>query len=77
MASLTLNGHEFEQALGDSEGQENLVCCMQLLGLQKVRHNLATEQQLLLKGRDITFKAMVFPVIMYGCESWTIKKAER
>ena len=37
-----------------------------------------------LKGRDITLptklclvKAMVFPVVMYGCESWTIKKAER
>ena len=38
----------------------------------------------ILKSRDITlptkvhlFKAMVFPVVMYGCESWTIKKAER
>ena len=37
----------------------------------------------ILKGRDITLptkvhlvKAMVFPVVMYGCESWTIKKAE-
>ena len=37
----------------------------------------------ILKGRDITFptkvhlvKAMVFPVVMYGCESWTVKKAE-
>ena len=37
----------------------------------------------ILKGRDITlptkihlFKAMVFPVVMYRCESWTIKKAE-
>ena len=37
----------------------------------------------ILKRRDITFstkvplvKAMVFPVIMYGCESWTVKKAE-
>ena len=37
-----------------------------------------------LKTRDITLlikvhivKAMVFPVVMYGCESWTIKKAER
>ena len=34
----------------------------------------------LLKSRDITkvrlVKAMVFPVVMYGCESWTIKKAE-
>ena len=38
----------------------------------------------LLKSRDITLstrvclvKAMVFPVVMYGCKSWTIKKAER
>ena len=38
----------------------------------------------ILKSRDIAFpikvhlvKAMVFPVVMYGCESWTIKKAER
>ena len=38
----------------------------------------------ILKSRDITFltkvhlvKAMVFPVVRYGCESWTIKKAER
>ena len=37
----------------------------------------------ILKGRDITLltkvclvKAMIFPVFMYGCESWTIKKAE-
>ena len=26
--------------------------------------------------KDCIFKAMVFPVVMYGCESWTIKKAE-
>ena len=38
----------------------------------------------ILKNRDITLptkihlvKAMVFPVVMYGCESWTIKRAER
>ena len=38
----------------------------------------------ILKSRDITLstkvhlvKAMVFPVVMYGCERWTIKKAER
>ena len=38
----------------------------------------------ILKSRDITFprkihliKAMVFPVVMYGFESWTVKKAER
>ena len=39
---------------------------------------------LIIKSRDITLptkvclvKAMVFPVVMYGCESWTVKKAER
>ena len=50
-----------------------------LLG-RKVMTNLES----ILKSRDITLptkvrlvKAMVFPVVMYGCESWTIKKAER
>ena len=49
-----------------------------LLG-SKVMTNLGS----ILKSRDITLptkihllKAMVFPVVMYGCESWTIKKAE-
>ena len=43
-----------------------------------------TNLQSILKSRDITLptkfhlvKAMVFPVVMYGCESWTLKKAER
>ena len=50
-----------------------------LLG-RKVMTNLET----VFKSRDITLptkvrlvKAMVFPVVMYGCESWTVKKAER
>ena len=50
-----------------------------LLG-RKVMTNLDS----LLKSRDLTLptkvclvKAMVFPVVMYGCESWTVKKAER
>ena len=50
-----------------------------LLG-RKVMTNLDS----ILRGRDITLptkvhlvKAMVFPVVMYGCESWTVKKAER
>ena len=50
-----------------------------LLG-RKVMTNLES----ILKSRDITLptkvrlvKAMVFPVVMYGCESWTVKKAER
>ena len=47
--------------------------------LEEVMTNLDS----ILKSRDITLptkvrlvKAMVFPVVMYGCESWTIKKAE-
>ena len=47
--------------------------------LEEVMTNLDS----MLKGRDITLpmkvhlvKAMVFPVVMYGCESWTIKEAE-
>jgi len=50
-----------------------------LLG-RKIMTNLDS----ILKSRDITLptkvhlvKAMVFPVVMYGCESWTVKKAER
>ena len=51
-----------------------------LLLERKVMTNLDS----ILKSRDITlptkvrlFKAMVFPVVTYGCESWTLKKAER
>ena len=47
--------------------------------LEEVMTNLDS----ILKSRDITLptkvrlvKAMVFPVVMYGCESWTVKKAE-
>ena len=47
---------------------------------QKATTNLDS----ILKSRDITLltkvhivKAMVFPVVLYGCESWTIKKSER
>ena len=46
--------------------------------------NVMTNLDSILKSRDITLptkvhlvKAMVFPVVMYGCESWTVMKAER
>ena len=46
-------------------------------------HEIMTNLDSILKSRDITLptkvrlvKAMVFPVVMYGCESWTVKKAE-
>ena len=62
----------------DSDWSHEIKRCL-LLG-RKVMTNLHS----ILKSRDITFpikvhlvKAMVFPVVMYGCESWTVKKAER
>ena len=54
-------------------------CCHEILLGRKVMTNLDS----ILKSRDITLptnvrlvKAMVFPVVMYGCESWTVRKAE-
>ena len=48
-----------------------------------LRRKAVTNLDSILKSRDITLptrvhlvKAMVFPVVMYGCESWTVKKAE-
>ena len=61
----------------DDDCSHEIKRCL-LLG-RKVMTNLDS----ILKSRDITLptkvhlvKAMVFPVVMYGCESWTIKKAE-
>ena len=62
----------------DGDCSHEIKRCL-LLG-RKVMTNLES----ILKSRDITLptkvrlvKAMVFPVVMYGCESWTVKKAER
>ena len=62
----------------DGDCSHEIKRCL-LLG-RKVRTNLDS----ILKSRNITLstkvhlvKAMVFPVVMYGCESWTVKKAER
>ena len=70
--------------LGSSKITADGDCCHEikrrlLLG-RKVMTNLGS----MLKNRDITLptkvhlvKAMVFPAVMYGCESWTVKKAKR
>ena len=62
----------------DGDCSHEIKRCL-LLG-RKVMTNLDS----ILKSRDITLptkvhlvKAIVFPVVMYGCESWTVKKAER
>ena len=61
----------------DDDCSHEIKTCL-LLG-RKVTTNLDS----ILKSRDITLptkiclvKAMIFPVVMYGCESWTLKKAE-
>ena len=61
----------------DGDCRHEIKSCL-LLG-RKVMSNLDS----IFKSRDITLpikvhlvKAMVFPVVMYGCESWTVKKAE-
>ena len=58
----------------DGDFSHEIKRCL-LLG-RKVMTNLES----IFKSRDITLltkvKAMIFPVVMYGCESWTVKKAE-
>ena len=68
--------------LGAPNSLQMVIAAMKLkdtCSLEEVMTNLDS----MLKSRDITLptkvhlvKAMVFPVVMYGCESWTVKKAE-
>ena len=58
-------------------------CSHEIKRLLLLGRKAMTNIDSILKGRDITLltkisivKAMVFPVVMYGCENWTIKKAE-
>ena len=58
-------------------------CSHEIKRLLLLGRKVMTNLNSILKGRDITLptkvrlvKAMVFPVVMYGCESWTMKKAE-
>ena len=69
--------HIFSSWVVDSDCSHEIKRCL-LLGREAM-----TNLDSILKSRDITLptkvqlvKAMVFPVVMYGCESWTIKKAE-
>ena len=88
ITSWQINGKTMETVIGfifsgskitaDSDCSQEIKRCL-LLGRKGM-----TNRSSVLKGRDITLptkiclvKAMVFPVVMYRCESWTIKKAER
>ena len=66
------------QITADGDSSHEIKRCL-LLG-----RKVMTNPDSILKSRDITLstkvrlvKALVFPVVMYGCESWTVKKAER
>ena len=70
--------------LGGSKITTDGDCSHEIKRLLLLGRKAMTSLDSILKSRDITLptkaclvKAMVFPVVMYGCESWTIKKAER
>ena len=65
------------------KSQRSSVVCYQVLEMTRVKGKGIFKGSVIFKRRDITLptklrvvKAMVFPVVMYGCESWTNKKAE-
>ena len=69
--------------LGGSKITEDGDCSHEIKRCLFLGRKAMTNLDSILKSRDITLptkvrlvKAMVFPVVMYGCESWTIKKAE-
>ena len=69
---------------GDSKITADGDCSHEIKGHLLPGRKFMTNLDRILKSRDITLptkvhivKALVFPVVMYGCESWTIKKAER
>ena len=69
--------------LGGSKITADVDCSHDIKRYLLLGRKVMTKLDSILKGRDITLptkvhlvKAMVFPVIMYGCESWTVKKAE-
>ena len=69
--------------LGDSKITADGDCSHEIKRCLLLERKIMTNLDSLLKSRDITLltkvrlvKAMVFPVVMYGCESWTIKKAK-
>ena len=70
--------------LGGSKITADGDCSHEIKRCLLLGRKLMTNLESILKSRDITLptnihlvKAMVFPVVVYGCESWTVKKAER
>ena len=70
--------------LGGSKITADVDCSHEIKRCLLLRRKAMANPDSILKSRDITLptkvclvKAMVFPVVMYGCQSWTLKKAER
>ena len=70
--------------LGGSKITADGDCSHEIKRCLLLGREVMTNLDSIFKSRDITLptkvrlvKAMVFPVVMYGCESWTVKKAER
>ena len=85
MANRCRNGRNSERLNfeGDSKITVDGDCSHEIKRRLLLGRKVMTNLDSMLKSRDITFptkvclvKGMVFPVVMYGCESWTIKKAE-
>ena len=77
------NGNSDRLHFGGSKITANGDCSHEIKRCLFLGRKDMTNLDSILKGRDITLptkvhlvKAMIFPVIMYGCENWTIKKAE-
>ena len=75
---------ESDFILGGSKITANGDCSHEIKRRLLLGRKVMTKLDSIFKSRDITlttkvrlFKAMVFPVVMYGCESWTVKKDER
>ena len=76
-------GKQLQTFLGGSKIIASGDCSHEIKRLLFFGRKIITNLDRVFKSRDITLltkiplvKAMVFPVVMYGCESWTIKKAE-
>ena len=77
------SGHSVRLYFGGSKVTADGDCSHEIKRHLLLGRKVMTNLDSILKSRDITFptkvcrvKTMVFPVIVYGCESWTIKKAE-
>ena len=84
ITSWKINGETVADfILGGSKITADGDCSHKIRRLLLLGMKIITNLNSILKSRDITLstkvhlvKAMIFPVVMYGCESWTIKKAE-